>query len=146
MLRLCTYYFDKNEAILFFEAISQTKKLKSLCLSIDAVVKNPVLSDSIEPLEFKILRFSNESERQENEWEESERGSEIEELESKETERKAKETEEEVGAKAEENIPKQFPNEFLSYLPFGKGVKHLVLNHSSGFAKNIHQRSRRAFS
>ena len=147
-LALCLRFFDKNETVLFFEAISQTKKLKTLGLSFDAVVQNPVLSDCVESLELQITRYSNESESEDEktgsesesvaEETESERGIGIEELESEETERKAKESEEEVGA--EEYILEQLSNEFLSFLPFGKGVKHLVLNHSSGFAKNIHQK------
>ena len=132
-LTLRLRYFEKNDKILFFEAISQTKKLKSVRLSVDAIVKNPVLSDSIESLEFEIKEFPDESEAGQTGREMEETGSE-----SESSSENGKGLPEE--SEAEEYIPEQFPNQILPYLPFGKGVKHLVLNPSSGFANNIHQK------
>lgn len=53
------YSFDKNETILLFGAISWTKNLKSLSLSICAFVENPVLSDGIE-MEIEFEQWESE--------------------------------------------------------------------------------------
>lgn len=54
LLSFIPQYSEEKEVLLFFEAISQLKRLKTLRLCIDRVVKNPVLSESVEYLTVKI--------------------------------------------------------------------------------------------